>query len=172
VPTGAGDEVALAAEVVELAKRYVRYGYRRITASLRDAGWAVKRRLVERTWRRERLRVPQRKPRRGRIDRHRRSTVSKRLPMRLRPEHVWAKDLVADRTQEGRGFSMLCVVDEVTREALAISVAPELFSADAVDILAVLLIARGASACMVCRGPEFVAEVVNGWIKGFGAKTA
>ena len=60
VPRGADDEVRLTADIIELAKRYGRYGYRRITALLRNAGWAVNRKRVERIWRREGLRVPQR----------------------------------------------------------------------------------------------------------------
>ncbi len=63
----AADEAALTADIVELAKRYGRYGYREITALLRDAGWAVNRKRVERIWRREGLKVPQRQPKRGRL---------------------------------------------------------------------------------------------------------
>jgi transposase InsO family protein len=124
-PRAAGDEAALTAEVVELAKRYGRYGYRRITALLRDAGWAVNRKRVERIWRREGLKVPQRQPKRGRL------WLADGSCVRLRPEradHVWAYDFVEDRTRDGRKFRMLCVVDEFTREALAIRVARRLSS--------------------------------------------
>ena len=96
--------------------------------------------------------------------------------MRLRPEranHVWAYDFVEDRTREGRKFRMLCVVDEYTREALAIRVARKLSSADVVDTLADLFIARGTPAHIRSdQGPEFVAEAVKAWIEGVGAKTA
>jgi transposase InsO family protein len=78
-PRGADDEARLTADIVELAKRYGRYGYRRIAALLRDAGWSVNRKRVERIWRREGLKVPQRQPRRGRVERHRRSTAGGRL---------------------------------------------------------------------------------------------
>ncbi len=122
-PRGSDDEAALTADIVELAKRYGRYGYRRITALLRDAGWAVNRKRVERIWRREGLRVPQRQPKRGRL------WLADGSCIRLRPEqanHVWAYDFVEDRTRDGRKFRMLCVVDEFTREALTIRVARKL----------------------------------------------
>jgi len=169
-PRGAEDEAALTADIVELAKRYGRYGYRRITALLRGAGWTVNRKRVERIWRRERLKVPQRQPKRGRLWLNDGSCV------RLRPErpnHVWAYDFVEDRTRNGRKFRMLCVVDEFSREALAIRVAWQLSSADVIDTLADLFIARGAPGHIRSdQGPEFIAEAVKGWIEGVGAKTA
>jgi transposase InsO family protein len=169
-PRVAEDEAALTADVVELAKHYGRYGYRRITALLREAGWAVNRKRVERIWRREGLKVPQRQPKRGRLWLNDGSCV------RLRPErpnHVWAYDFVEDRTRDGRKFRMLCVVDEFSREALAIRVARQLSSADVIDTLADLFIARGAPVHIRSdQGPEFVAEAVKGWISGVGTKTA
>ena len=169
-PRAAEDEAALTAEVVELAKRYGRYGYRRITALLRDAGWAVNRKRVERIWRCEGLKVPQRQPKRGRL------WLADGSCVRLRPEHanhVGAYDFVEDRTREGQKFRMLCVVDEFTREALAIRVARRLSSSDVIDTLADLFIARGAPAQIRSdQGPEFVAEAVKAWITGVGTKTA
>lgn len=169
-PRGAGDEAALTADIIELARRYGRYGYRRITALLRDAGWAVNHKRVERIWRREGLKVPQRQPKRGRL------WLADGSCVRLRPEranHVWAYDFVEDRTGDGRKFRMLCVVDEFTREALAIRVARKLSSADVVDVLADLFIARGIPAHIRSdQGPEFVADAVKGWIGGVGATTA
>jgi putative transposase len=170
LPRGSDDEAALRADIVELAKRYGRYGYRRITALLRDAGWSVNRKRVERIWRREGLKVPQRQPKRGRL------WLADGSCVRLRPEranHVWAYDFVEDRTRDGRKFRMLCVVDEFTREALAIRVARKLSSSDVIDTLADLFIARGASTHIRSdQGPEFVAKAVKGWIEGVGAKTA
>jgi transposase InsO family protein len=170
VPRGAEDEARLTAEIIELAKRYGRYGYRRIAALLRNAGWSVNRKRVERIWRREGLKVPQRQPRRGRL------WLADGSCIRLRPEHanhVWAYDFVEDRTRDGRKLRMLCVVDEFTREALAIRVARQLTSSDVIDVLADLFIARGAPAHIRSdQGPEFVAEAVKGWIEGVGARTA
>ncbi len=114
------DGAGLTADIIELAKRFGRYGCRRIAALLRQAGWAVNRKRVERIWRREGLKVPPRQPKRGRLWLNDGSCV------RLRPErpnHVWACDFVEDRTRDGRRFRLLCVVDGFTREALAIRVA-------------------------------------------------
>lgn len=170
VPRGRDDEAALTADIVELARRYGRYGYRRITALLRQAGWAVNHKRVERIWRGEGLKVPQRQPKRGRL------WLADGSCLRLRPErprHVWAYDFVEDRTREGRRFRMLCVVDEFTREALAIRVGRKLTSADVIDTLADLFIQHGVPAHIRSdQGPEFVADAVKAWISGVGSRTA
>lgn len=170
VPGTADDEAALTGAIIELARQYGRYGYRRITALLRAEGWRVNHKRVERIWRREGLRVPARQPKRGRLWLNDGSCV------RLRPErtnHVWAYDFVEDRTRNGRKFRMLNVVDEFTRECLAIRVGRKLGSADVIDALADLFIARGVPAYIRSdNGPEFVATAVKGWIGGVGAKTA
>jgi putative transposase len=169
-PSVPDDEAALREEIVALAKIYGRYGYRRVTALLRVAGWAVNHKRVERIWRQEGLKVPRRQPKRGRL------WLADGSCVRLRPErpnHVWAYDFVEDRTRDGRRFRMLCVVDEFTREALAIRVARQLSSTDVIDVLADLFVARGVPAHIRSdNGPEFVAEAVRGWIAGVGAKAA
>jgi putative transposase len=169
-PRTPDDEARLTAGVVELARRFGRYGYRRIAALLRQAGWAVNRKRVERIWRREGLKVPPRQPKRGRLWLNDGSCV------RLRPEranHVWAYDFVEDRTRDGRKFRMLCVVDEFTRECLAIRVARKLGAADVIDVLSDLFVLRGVPAHVRSdQGPEFVAAAVKGWIAGVGAATA
>ena len=169
-PSLPDDEAALREEIVALARIYGRYGYRRVTALLRVAGWGVNHKRVERIWRQEGLKVPPRQPKRGRL------WLNDGPCVRLRPErpnHVWAYDFVEDRTRDGRRFRMLCVVDEFTREALAIRVARKLGSAEVIDVLADLFIARGAPAHIRSDdGPEFAATAVQGWITGIGAKTA
>jgi transposase InsO family protein len=169
-PSVPDDEAALREEIVALAKIYGRYGYRRVTALLRVAGWCVNHKRVERIWQQEGLKVPRRQPKRGRLWLNDGSCV------RLRPErpnHVWAYDFVEGRTRDGRKFRMLCVVDEFTREALAIRVARKLGSAEVIDVLADLFIARGVPAHIRSdNGPEFVAKAVQGWIAAVGAKTA
>jgi putative transposase len=117
LPGKADDEAALTTSIVGLAKQYGRYGYRRITVLLRDEGWHANHKRVERIWRSEGLKVPPRQPKRGRLWLNDGSCV------RLRPQwpnHVWAYDFVEDRTRDGRKFRTLNVVDEFTREALAI----------------------------------------------------
>jgi transposase InsO family protein len=156
--------------MIGLARQYGRYGYRRVTALLRAEGWRRNHKRVERIWRHEGLKVPPRQPKCGRLWLNDGSCV------RLRPErpnHVWAYDFVEDRTRDGRKLRMLNVVDEFTRECLAIRVARKLSSLDAIDVLTDLFIARGTPAHVRSdNGPEFVAKAVQGWIRGVGAKTA
>jgi putative transposase len=171
VPRGREDEEKLAADVTELARQYGRYGYRKIAGLLRTtAGWVVNDKRVERIWRCEGLKVPRRQPKRGRL------WLADGSCVRLRPErpgHVWSYDFVEDRTHDGRKFRMLTVMDEFTREALAIRVARRLGSADVVDVLADLFILRGVPGHIRSdNGPEFVAEAVRGWIAAVGARTA
>ena len=169
-PTGPDDEAALTADIIALAKQYGRYGYRRITALLRTAGWVVNKKRVERIWRRAGLKVPSRQPKRGRL------WLNDGSCIRLRPErsnHVWAYDFVEDRTHDGRKFRMLCVVDEFTRESLAIRVACKLKALDVIDVLSDLFILRGIPAHIRSdNGPEFVAAAVREWIAAVGAQTA
>ena len=103
-PRGGDDEERLTADIIELARRYGRYGYRKITALLREAGWLVNAKRVERIWRREGLKVPARQSKRGRL------WQADGSCLRLRPEranHVWAYDFVEARTHDGRKFRML-----------------------------------------------------------------
>jgi hypothetical protein len=140
VPRGRDDEAALTADLVELARRYGRYGYRKIGALLKAAGWLVNDKRVERIWRREGLKVPGRQPKKGRL------WDGDGSCLRLKPErrdHVWAYDFVEARTHDGRKIRMLNVVDEFTRECLAIRVARKLKGADVIDVLSDLFILRG-----------------------------
>jgi transposase InsO family protein len=170
VPRGRDDEEQLTADLIELARRYGRYGYRKIGALLRDAGWLVNDKRVERIWRREGLKVPARQPKRGRL------WLADGSCVRLRPEHrnhVWSYDFVEDRTHDGRKFRMLNVVDEFTHECLAIRVARRLKATDVIDVLSDLFIVRGVPGHIRSdNGPEFVARSLQAWIAAVGAKTA
>ncbi len=125
--------------------------------------------MVARIWRREGLRVPQRQPKRGRLWLNDGSCV------RLRPErpnHVWAYDFVQDRTRDGRKFRMLTVIDEFTRECLAIVAERRLNSQDVLSVLAELMMARGVPDHIRSdNGPEFAAIAVREWIGKVGART-
>jgi transposase InsO family protein len=164
------DEAALTADIIELATQYGRYGYRRITAMLHRAGWVVNHKRVERIWRREGLKVPQKQPKRGRLWPNDGSCV------RLRPEHpnhVWSYDFVEDRTHNGRKFRMLNIIDEFTRECLAIRISRRLKAVDVIDVLTDLFILRGTPGHIRSdNGPEFVAKAVRDWIAAVGARTA
>lgn len=170
MPKTREDETALVADIVELARTYGRYGYRRITALLRAAGWVVNVKRVERIWRREGLKVPMKQPKRGRLWLNDGSCIRLKAAHR---NHVWAYDFVEHRTHDGRKMRMLCVVDEFTREALAIRVERQLRSSDVIDVLADLMLERGAPEHIRSdNGPEFIALRVRNWIAGVGAKTA
>jgi len=169
-PRGRADEAALTADITALAATYGRYGYRRITALLHQAGWSVNAKRVQRIWRREGLKVPQKQPKRGRLWLNDGSCVRLRAE---RPNHVWSYDFVEDRTQDGRKFRMLCVIDEFTREALAIRVKRKLNSTDVLETLADLMILRGPPAYVRSdNGPEFIATALREWIAAVGSQTA
>ena len=129
---------------------------------LRRAGWTVNKKRVERIWRREGLKVPAKQPKRGRL------WLNDGSCIRLRPErpnHVWSYDFVADRTHDGKAFRMLCIIDEFTRESLAIRVARKLKATDVIEALCELFVARGIPTHIRSdNGPEFVAEALRDWI--------
>ncbi|BAF86215.1 transposase [Azorhizobium caulinodans ORS 571] len=170
VPVGRADEAGLTADIIELATRYGRYGYRRITALLQASGWVVNVKRVERIWRREGLKVPSKQPKKGRL------WFNGGSCLRLRPEHpnhVWSYDFVEDRTHNGRKFRMLNVIDEFTRECLAIRIDRKLNSTAVIDVLTDLFVLRGVpSHIRSDNGPEFIAKAVRDWITAVGARTA
>jgi transposase InsO family protein len=164
-----GDEEALRSDVVKLAGRYGRYGYRRVTALLRAEGWMVNHKRVERIWRQEGLKVPRKQPKRGRL------WLNDGSCIRLRPTHrgsVWSYDFTATRTHDGRAVRMLTVLDEYTRECLAIGVARKLKSDDVLHTLTELFARHGAPEHLRSdNGPEFTAKVVRDWLGRVGVRT-
>ncbi len=166
----AEDEAALTGAIVALALQYGRYGYRRITALLRRDGWTVNVKRVERIWRREGLKVPARQPKRARL------WLNDGSCLRLRPErpdHVWSYDFVEHRTHNGRKYRMLNVIDEFTRECLAIRVSRKLKALDVIDVLSDLFSLRGVPRHIRSdNGPEFIAKAVQDWITAVGSTTA
>ena len=165
-PHIADDEPPLRAEIITLAATYGRYGYRRIWAMLRRSGWRVNRKRVQRIWREEGLRVPKKQPKRGR------AWLNDGSCIRLRPtrrNHVWSYDFVQGRTTDGRKFRMLTVIDEFTRESLAIHVARNIRSMDVLCVLASLMCERGVPEHIRSdNGPEFTATVIREWIAKVG----
>jgi transposase InsO family protein len=163
------DEQRLVERMVGLACEYGRYGYRRVAALLRAEAFAVNHKRVERLWRREGLKVPQRQPKRGRLWLNDGSCV------RLRPahrDHVWSYDFVQARTRDGRAFRMLTVIDEFTRECLAIDVARKLKSDDVLERLSDLFVRRGVPGHIRSdNGPEFTAKKVRSWLGRVGVTT-
>lgn len=156
------DEAALTERIVEVASEFGRYGYRRVTAILRQEGWSVNHKRVERIWRREGLTVPAKQPQRARL------WLNDGSCLRLRPEHkdhVWTYDFVHARTHDGRAFRCLTILDEYTRECLAIIVARRLNSQDVLEWLSWLFVLRGVPKYIRSdNGAEFTATAVRAWL--------
>ncbi len=165
----ADDEEALTTALVQLASRYGRYGYRRVGALLQHEGWRVNHKRVERIWRMEGLKVPAKQPKRGRLWFTDGSCIRLRA---LRPNHVWAYDFVALRTSDGRPVRLLTVVDEYTRECLAIVAGRSLRSPHVIECLGELMIERGVPEHLRSdNGPEFTAKAVRSWLQRLGVQT-
>jgi putative transposase len=166
VPVVRDDEEPLIRAIVSLACQYGRYGYRQITSMLRNDGWSVNHKRVERIWRQEGLKVPAKQPKRRRL------WLNDGSCIRLRPEyknHVWAYDFVADRTSNGRSFRMLTVIDEYTRECLAISVRRSFKATDVQEELTKLMIEHGVPRFIRSdNGPEFIEESLREWLGKLG----
>ena len=165
----ADDEPQLVKRIVWIASEYGWYGYRRITALLRAEGWWVNHERVERIWRQEGLKVPAKQPKRRRL------WLGDGSCIRLRPthrNHVWSYDCVMDRTADGRAFRMLTIVDEFTRECLAIDVSRKLTSEDVLERLSDLFVRKGVPDHIRSdNGSEFTAKRVREWRERVGVKT-
>jgi transposase InsO family protein len=156
--------------ITELACEYGRYGYRRITAMLREEGWKVNHKRVERIWREEGLKVPKRQPKRRRLWFNDGSCIRLRSEYR---NHVWSYDFLAERTSDGKAIRMLNIIDEYTKECLAIKVGRKITASEVIDTLADLFIQRGSPKFIRSdNGPEFVAELLRQWLKDLGVQTA
>ena len=168
-PTQREDEDRLTQAIVALASQYGRYGYRRITALLKRDGWEVGKDRVERIWRREGLKVPQRQKPRGRLWLNDGSCV------RLRPErtnHVWSYDFVSAKTYDGRTVRMLNLIDEHSRECLLVRAERRWSSAKVIEALADVMVIKGVPEHLRSdNGPEFVARDLRKWLADTGAKT-
>jgi len=156
------DEELLEEQVVVLASQYGHYGYRRITALLRMTGWHVNHKRVERIWRQAGLKVPAKQPKRGRL------WLNDGSCLRLRPEfpvHVWSYDFVQERTHDGRVFRILNVIDEHTRECLAVQVRRRLDHEDVQECLTELFCSHGVPVHIRSdNGPEFIANMLRKWL--------
>jgi putative transposase len=162
------DEDALTRRIIELACCYGRYGYRRIGALLSREGWRVNHKRVERIWRGEGLKVPRKQPKRGRL------WLADGSCIRLRPthrDHVWSYDFLFDRTRDGRVVKILTVIDEYTRECLALRAERSMKSEEVLEVLDDLFMRRGIPEHVRSdNGPELTAEVVRDWLETLEVK--
>ena len=160
------DEDALTGAVIGLAAQYGRYGYRRITQLLNDTGWSVGTDRVSRIWRREGLKVPKKQRPRGRLWLNNGSCI------RLRPEHrnhVWSYDFVEAQTHDGRKLRLLTLIDEYSRECLAIRVARRINSFGVIETMADVMLTRGIPEHIRSdNGAEMTAKVMRSWFATLG----
>jgi putative transposase len=162
-PTAAVDEEALRARLREISAERPRWGYRRAHAQLAGEGWVVNRKRVQRLWREEGLRVPQRRRKRQRLGD---STVPADRLRAERPGQVWAIDFQFDQAFDGRAIKVLNIVDEFTREALAMHAAHNITADDTVRVLEQLARQRGAPEHVRCdNGPELTAHALRDWCR-------
>jgi len=159
----------LTERIIELASDYGRYGYRRITALLNQEGWGVNHKRVQRIWRMEGLKVPQKQPKRSRLWLNDGSCIRHRPTFK---NHVWSYDFVHHRTHDGRSYRMLNIMDEFTRECLAIKVKRRINSFDVLETLADLFLLHGQPKFIRSdNGPEFIAERLRDWLSSLEVKT-
>lgn len=145
-----------------LAQRHPRYGYRRIWALLRREGWRVNRKRVHRLWRVAQLQVPKRHRRQRR---HAGISASGAPTYATHPGHVWTYDFVQDACLSGAKLRLLPVVDEFTRECLAIDVATAAPAERVIRVLERLFALHGAPQYLRSdNGPEFIAQAIQDWL--------
>ena len=163
------DEPILVSRIIELAERFGRYGYRMITGLLREEGWKVNHKRVERLWRREGLKVSKKQLKRGRL------WLNDGSCIRLRPQykhHVWSYDFMTARTANGRAFRILNIMDEYSRECLGILVARHITADDVIEVLSTLFITVGIPEHIRSdNGPELTAKALRQWLSNLGVKT-
>jgi putative transposase len=171
VPTRGRSNDALRTELRAFSRGHPRWGYRKAWALLREEGWTVNRKQVQRLWREEGLRVPSRRRKRQRLG------ISTTPAARLRaerPNHVWALDFQFDQTADGRVLKLLNVVDEHTREALAMLTARSITADATVDTLEQVVLDRGSAPEYIrCdNGPELTANALRDWCRLSGTGTS
>lgn len=169
VPRPQEEEERLVRRILELVRRHPRYGYRRIWALLRREGWRVNRKRVWRLWRQQGLKVPKKQRKKRRLGSSANSCT--RRPAEHK-DHVWAWDFLHDRTTDGGPLKWFTLVDEYTRECLALEVARGMTAKAVNAVLAAVVRERGAPAHIRSdNGPEFIAKGVRAWMAGAGLET-
>jgi len=161
--------VKLVARIHELVRRHPRYGYRMMTAKLRQEGWRVNKKRIYRIWKQEGLKVPKKARKKRRLGHSGNSCL------RLRAEHkdhVWTWDFIHDRTTGGRPLKWFAITDEYTRECLALEVDRGITSDKVLDILANLFLTRGVPKHIRSdNGPEFIAKALEAYLVRTGVET-
>jgi transposase InsO family protein len=168
-PRARAEEGRLVARILELVRRHPRFGYRRIWALLRREGWRVNRKRVFRLWRQQGLKVPRKQRKKRRRGSSANSCV--RRPAEHK-DHVWAWDFLHDRTTAGGPLKWFTLVDEYTRECLALEARRGMTAREVNAVLAGVVRERGAPAHIRSdNGPEFIAKAIRTWMTGAGLET-
>jgi putative transposase len=163
------EEERLSRRLLELVRSHPRYGYRRMTALLQREGWRINRKRVHRLWRRQGLRVPAKVRKRRRLGHSGNSCVRRRPQYQ---DHVWTWDFLFDRTRNGRSLKWFSLVDEYTRECLALEVHRRMTSQEIIEVLTEVLLLRGAPENIRSdNGPEFIAQAIRRWLERTDVKS-
>ena len=169
VSTKVGKDAALVERMVALSRENPRYGYRRVWALLRREGWEVNKKRVQRLWREAGLRVPAKERKRRRLGTSENGCTRRRAKY---IDHVWSYDFAMDTTQDGRRLKVMPVVDEYSRECLALQMERSITAEDVVETLARLFTERGEPAYIRSdNGSEFTAEARKRWLAASGIET-
>lgn len=162
-------EAKLVKRMLELARRHPRYGYRFVWALLREEGFKVNRKRVYRLWRKEGLKVPVKRHKKRRLGTSENGIVHHRATHK---DHVWTWDFVHDRTEDGRAIKWLSIVDEHTRECLALEARRSFKSVDVIDVLKELFLIRGVPQHIRSdNGSEFIAHAIRTWLESSAVTT-
>lgn len=152
-----------------IVRVHPRYGYRFVWAKLKQTGWRVNRKRIHRLWRREGLKVPQKRVKKRRLGDSANGIDRRQASMK---NDVWAFDFIFDRTSNGRSLKWLSIVDEYTRECLALEVKRSMSSAEVIEVLSELMLIRGVPRHIRCdNGPEFIARALRNWLQLAGVET-
>jgi putative transposase len=163
------DEASLVRAMHELVRRHPRFGYRRIHALLRREGWRVNRKRVHRLWQQEKLKVPQKQRKKRRLGTSDGGVGRRRATHK---DDVWAWDFIHDRDGHGRPLKWLSIVDEHTRECLALEVGRSMKAKDVVAIISQVMLIRGAPKHLRSdNGPEFIASALRRFLAAAGVRT-
>ena len=170
VSTKASRDTAVVERMVALSRENPRYGYRRVWALLRREGWAVNKKRIQRLWREQGLKVPYKQHKRRRLVGSGENDCMRRRAEY--PGHVWSYDFAMDATEDGRRLKMMPIVEEYSRECLALETERSITAEDVVETLARLFARRGAPSFIRSdNGPEFIAEALKRWLAASGVET-
>ena len=153
-------EMELVQTIRSLAEQHPSYGYRPIARLLKRGGWLVNHKRVQRLWHQEGLQLPRRK-----VGKRRVGTRTGQLQRATHPNHVWSYDFLEARTERGGRLRMLAVLDEYTRQCLAIEVERSFPAQKVLDLLEWLFLTRGRPGHLRSdNGPEFIARIIQNWL--------